>query len=284
MTVGDPAAMSPDTIVLIHGLWVTARSWEDWVPYYRQAGYEVLAPSYPGLEIEVEALRADPSPVEELTIEDTAAHYERIIRGLEKPPIMIGHSFGGTVVQLMLDRGLGAAGVAIASLPVKGVRVVSISQAKSVLPVLGHVSTRHKAVQLSFEQFRYAFCNASSEAEARAAYERYHVGAPGRIVWDCVLANLRSHPATEVDFAKRGRAPLLFIAGGEDHLMPPAANRSNYKCYLDKASDVVVAYQEFAGRAHFTLGQHGWQEVADFALTWAEKPGPYDSISQQDTE
>src|SRR5690349_2593531 len=117
-----------DTIVLIHGLWMTPRSWELWVEYYRRPGYEVLAPAYPGLDVEVEELRADPSPIERLTIEETVDHYDAVIRGLARPPIIIGHSFGGTLVQLMLDRGLGTAGVAINSVPVKGVAVDPRSQ------------------------------------------------------------------------------------------------------------------------------------------------------------
>ena len=112
--------------MLIHGLWLTPRSWEQWIPHYRQAGYQVLAPAYPGLEVEVEELRRDPSPIEKLTIEDTVDHYEALIQALPTPPILIGHSFGATVVQLMLDRGLGAAGVAIDSVPVKGVRVTPL--------------------------------------------------------------------------------------------------------------------------------------------------------------
>jgi pimeloyl-ACP methyl ester carboxylesterase len=269
MTARDSGPMVAETIVLIHGLWVTARSFEDWAAHYRQAGYEVLVPSYPVLEGEVEALRADPSPIERLTIEGTAAHFEAVIRDLPRPPIIIGHSFGGTLVQLMLDRGLGAAGVAIDSVPVKGVKVVPFTQVKAALPVLGHISTRHKAVPLTFEQFTYAFTNVSTEQESRRAYERYYVPGPGRIVWDGVLANFSSHPATEVDFAKPDRAPPLFIAGGEDHLMPPVVNRSNYEHYLGR-SDAIVAYQEFPGRSHYTIGQPGWQDVADHALSWAE--------------
>ena len=183
----------------------------------------------------------------------------------------MGHSFGGALVQIMLDRGLGAAGVAIDSVPVKGVKIVPLSQAKAVLPVLGHLSARHKAVPFTLKQFEYTFTNVCTDDESKAAYERYHVPAPGRIVWDGVLANFSSHPATEVDFHKADRAPLLFIAGGEDHIMPPSVNKSNYKHYHGKSA-AIVAYKEFPGRSHYTVGQDGWEEVADYALNWAERP------------
>ena len=260
--------MSTDTIVLIHGLWITPRSWEHWVEHYKMRGFNVLAPAYPGLEGEVEALNADPTPIESLTIEAIAHHYERIIRDLKAPPIIMGHSFGGALVQILLDRGLGAAGVAIDSAPVKGVLKVPWSQVKSTWPVLKNPANRHRAVPFTLEQFRYAFANNLNEENALAAYRRYHIAAPGRIVFDGVTQNFSAHAPTKVDFEKQDRAPLLFIAGGEDHLMPASVNKSNYERYQSG----VVAFCEFPRRSHFTAGEPGWQTVADFALDWALSP------------
>src|SRR5215211_4961699 len=155
MTTEHTVPTTVDTIVLIHGLWMTPRSWEHWVPYLENQGYKVVTPTYPGFEGEVEALRADPSPIAALTITQTVDHLEAIIRGLPTPPILIGHSFGGTLTQLLLARGVGAA------------------------------------------------------------------------VWAGVLANFTpGHQEAWVDYAAP-RAPLLFIAGGEDHIMASAVNRSN---------------------------------------------------------
>lgn len=260
-----------DTIVLIHGLWMTPRSWELWIEYYRRPGYEVLAPAYPGLDAEVEELRADPSPIERLTIEETVDHYDAVIRALARPPIIIGHSFGGTLVQLMLDRGLGAAGVAINSVPVKGVAVESRSRSSTQIAAMGLPSTRHEAVPLTFEQFEQVFTTVSGGEEARAAYERYYVPAPPGIVGDGVVEHVGSHPATEVDFTKPDRAPLLFVAGGEDLATPPSLNRTNYERYLE-GSKAIVAYREFPGRSHLSIVRTGWQDMADYVLCWAEQP------------
>jgi pimeloyl-ACP methyl ester carboxylesterase len=254
-----------DTIVLIHGLWMTPRCWEQWVEYYRRPGYEVLAPAYPGLDADVEELRADPAPIERLTIEETVDHYGAVIRGLARPPIIIGHSFGGTLVQLMLDRGLGAAGVAINSVPVKGVAVEPRSRPFTQVAAMG------KAVPLTFEEFEQAFTTVSGGEEARAAYERYYIPAPSGIVGDGVVEHVGSHPATEVDFTRRDRAPLLFVAGGEDRATPPSLNRTNYERYLD-GSNAVVAYREFSGRSHLSIVQNDWQDLADCVLRWAEQP------------
>src|SRR5215210_8780544 len=128
----DPAA--PDTIVLIHGLWMTPRSWEKWVEHYEERGYRVLTPAYPGFEVEVEALRENPSPIEALTFPAIIEHIGGIIDEMDKPPIIIGHSAGGVLTQILLDHGYGAAGVAIDSVPAEGVKVVPVSQIRSLFP------------------------------------------------------------------------------------------------------------------------------------------------------
>jgi pimeloyl-ACP methyl ester carboxylesterase len=259
---------TPDTIVLIHGLWMTPRSWEKWVEHYEDRGYKVLTPAYPGLEVEVEALNEDPSPIEALTVPGVVEHYERTVGKLESPPILMGHSFGGVLVQILLDHGLGAAGVAIDSVPAEGVKVVPVSQIRASFPVLKNPANRHRAVGFAPEQFHYAFTNTLSREESDEVYERYHVPAPGSFVWGGVLANFTpGHQDTYVDFNNDERAPLLFIAGGEDNIMPPSVNESNAHHY--RRSRATTDYKEFPGRSHYTVGQDGWEEVADYALEWA---------------
>ena len=257
----------PDTVVLIHGLWLTPRSWEHWITRYEGRGFRVLAPAYPGFEVEVEALRRDPSLMEKVGITEIADRYEAIIRGLDKPPIIIGHSFGGTVTQLLLDRGVGAAGVCLNSAVVKGIKVVPLAQIRSLFPVLDDPRHRHQAVGLTPSQFHYAFTNTLTEEESQPLYERYAIAAPGGIVWDGALANFSADSPAQVDFKKADRAPLLFIAGGEDHVNPPAVNKSNYE--HQKKSGAITHYVEFADRPHFMLRLEDWQSIADLALAWA---------------
>lgn len=257
----------PDTVVLVHGLWMTPRSWEHWVPYYEARGMHVLTPTYPGFEGDVEALRADPTPIAEASVPDTVDALADVITALPRPPIIIGHSFGGTLTQLLLARGLGAAGVAVDSAPTEGVRVTPLSQVRSVLPHLKNPAKRHRAVGFTPAQFHYAFANTLSEEESRTVYDRYHIAAPGRWVWDGLLANLiPGHQELWVDY-DADRAPLLFVAGGEDHIMPPSVNRSNAEHYA--RSRAVTEYRELPGRSHWTCGEPGWEQVADLALDWA---------------
>jgi pimeloyl-ACP methyl ester carboxylesterase len=261
----DPT--TPDTIVLIHGFWVTPRSWEHWISHYESRGYRVLAPAYPGFEVEVEALNADPTPIEALTVPAVVEHLEAVIGELESPPILIGHSAGGTFVQILLDHGFGAAGVAINSAPTEGVRATPLSQIKSTFPVLKNPANRHRAVGLTPEQWHYAFTNTFNEEDSRALYERYAVPASGAILFGIVLANFQpGHQAAWVDYKNDERAPLLFISGSEDHLMPPTIQRSNAKHYK---SDTLTEIKEYEGRAHLLPAQDGWEEVADYALEWA---------------
>ena len=259
---------APDTIVLVHGLWMTPRSWEHWVPYYEDKGYRVLTPTYPGFEVEVEALNADPDLIAKLTVPDTVAYIESAITALDKPPIIMGHSFGGTLTQILLDHGCGAAGVAINSAPTEGVRVTPLSQVKSLFPALKNPANRHKAVGFTPKEFHYALTNTLSEEDSLEVYERYHIPAPGNWIWAYGLfANLQpGHQETWVDYENDSRAPLLFIGGGEDHIMPPSVNKSNAKRYR---ADTITEYYEFQGRDHWTCGADGWEAVADHALEWA---------------
>jgi pimeloyl-ACP methyl ester carboxylesterase len=259
-------ATTPDTIVLIHGFWVTPRSWEQWITRYESRGYRVLAPAYPGFEVEVEALNADPSPIEAVTVPQIIEHLEAVIGELDSPPILMGHSAGGVFTQVLLDHGFGAAGVAINSAPTEGVKVVPLSQIKSTFPVLKNPANRHKAVGFTLEQWQYAFTNTFSDEESRRLYERYHIPASGQIFWGSALANI--HPGRDdnyVNYKNDDRAPLLLISGSEDHLMPPTIQRSNAKHYK---SNTVTEVKEFEG-PHLLPAKDGWEEVADYALTWA---------------
>ena len=270
MTVSDaPNRTAPNTIVLVHGFWVTPRSWEKWVERYEGKGYRVLTPAYPGFEVEVEALREDPSPIETLTFPAIVEHIGGIIDELDSPPIIIGHSAGGVLTQILLDHGYGAAGVAIDSVPAEGIKVVPVSQIRSLFPFLSHPSSRHKAMGFTKEQFHYAFTNTLSREESDEVYERYHIPASGRLVWVGATANFTpGHQENYVDFRNEDRAPLLFIAGSEDNIMPPAVNQSNVKHYRNAKSP--TDYKEFEGRSHYSvIGGEGWEEVADYALEWA---------------
>jgi alpha-beta hydrolase superfamily lysophospholipase len=257
---------TPDTVVLIHGLWMTALSWEHWVDRYRGRGFNVIARSWPGMEGDIDALRADTSEIDDLGIEDILEHYSGIIEGLDSPPIIMGHSFGGAFTQILLDRGLGAAGVAIDSAPVRGLLALPVSTLRSGFPVLKNPANRHRAVALSAEEFHYSFTNTLSEAESGPIYDRYAVPGPGRVLFQGALANVKRGAATAVDFNNDDRAPLLLIAGGEDHVAPASLNESNFKHYKSSA---VTEFKEFPGRSHYMLGQAGWEEVADYALDWA---------------
>ena len=257
----------PNTIVLIHGFWVTPRSWEHWITHYEGRGFRVLAPAYPGFDVEVESLNADPSPIEKVTVPAIIEHLESVVGGLDAPPILIGHSAGGVFTQILLDHGFGAAGVAINSAPTEGVKVVPLSQVRAAFPVLKNPANRHKAVGLTPEQWQYAFTNTFSEEESLRLYERYHIPASGSIFWGSALANI--HPGKDdnwVDYHNAKRAPLLFISGSEDHLMPPKIQRSNAKHY--KAAGTVTEVKEYTG-PHLLPAQEGWEEIADYALDWA---------------
>jgi pimeloyl-ACP methyl ester carboxylesterase len=257
----------PDTIVLVHGFWVTPRSWEHWISHYEAKGFKVIAPAYPGFDVEVEALNADPAPIEAVTVPQIIERLEGVISALDAPPIIMGHSAGGVFTQVLLDHGFGAAGVAINSAPTEGVKRIPLSQIRATFPVLKNPANRHRAVGFTHDQWHYAFTNGFSEEESRALYERYHIPASGAIFWGSALANVHPGPDdSHVDYDNADRAPLLFIAGRSDHLMPPSLQHSNAKHY--KPSNLVTEVKEFDG-PHLLPAWPGWEAVADYALDWA---------------
>src|SRR5579859_3740694 len=258
---------APNTIVLIHGLWLSPLSWEHWIERYSRAGFTVLAPAWPGMEGTVGELRADTSGFEHLGATEIVDHYAAVIEKLESPPIIMGHSFGGAFTEMLLDRGLGAAGVAIDPAPLKGVLRLPLSSLRSGFPVLRNPANTHRAVMLSAEEFHYSFTNTLSEEESAAIYDRYAVPGPGRILFQAALANFNPHPATRVDYDNAARAPLLIIGGAVDHVVPAAVTQETAEHY--RHSKARTEYREFPGRSHFTVGQPGWEEVADYALNWA---------------
>ena len=233
------------TIVLIHGLWLTPRSWEGWKARFEERGHKVLAPAWPRMAGEVEEIRRDPSVLNGLGVTEIVDHYDRIVRGLGAPPVIMGHSFGGLVTELLLDRGLGAAGVALSPAPVKGVLRLPPAQIRTAFPVLGNPTNKNKTVGLTPNQFRYAFTNTMSDEDAQAAYERYQVPGPGRVLFQAAFANFNPRAVTKVDFHKDDRPPLLVVGNGADHTVPASVSKEA-ATRLGK-SRAVVDYKEFVG-------------------------------------
>jgi len=257
------------TIVLIHGLWLTPKSWNGWIERFQRAGHNVVAPAWPGLSGDIESIRRDPSALKGLTLGKIVDHYDHIIRSMERPPILMGHSFGGLIVQMLLDRGLGAAGVAIDSAQSAGVPVLPFSTLRSTIQILGNPFTFNSVVGLSPQKFNYAFTNSLSPAESQRVYDDLAVPGPAHVLWEGALSLLNPNATSKINYRNSKRAPLLFIAGGADNLVPASINRANVRKY--QRSTAVTDYREFPGRTHFTVGQAGWEEVADFALQWAAK-------------
>jgi pimeloyl-ACP methyl ester carboxylesterase len=196
-------------------------------------------------------------------------HYEKLIRALPEPPILIGHSFGGLFTQILLDRGVGSAGVAIDSAPPNGVFAFYPTAFRALYSVLLTPFSWRRVVRWSYKRFRYAFVHTLSETDAHAAYERYVTPETGKIFWQDALAWLRPGGPAKVNFRNGTRAPLLMVAGGADRIVPARINRSNFAKYARSKS--LTDFREFPGRSHWIIAQPGWQEVATYIAEWLGK-------------
>jgi pimeloyl-ACP methyl ester carboxylesterase len=254
-------------VVLIHGMWMTPRSWDHCVDHYTDRGYRAIAPGWPGIDKEPEEIRRDPSALKGLGIKKCVDHYEQIIRGLDRPPIIIGHSFGGLFTQLLLDRGLGAAGVAIGTAPPKGVIVLPQSTLRAALPALKNPFNRDGVAPLTPEQFHRRFTNTLSRNESDAIYQQHYIPGTNRAFFEAAFANMSRNSPAAINFRNPARPPLLLLVGGADHISPPALNKKLLK--LHRRAPSATESKEYPGRPHFMAGLDGWEEIADDALNWA---------------
>jgi pimeloyl-ACP methyl ester carboxylesterase len=253
-------------VVFIPGLWLHADSWDNWVDLFREAGYDPVAPEWPGIAATVSEARAHPERMAGNGVAEVADHYARIIETLPAKPIVIGHSFGGVIAQNLLGRGLAAAAVAIDAAPIQGVLALPFSALRVALAALKNPANRNRAVSLTPAEFRFGFGNAVSEEESADLYERWTIPAPGRPLFQAAFANFTPHAATKVDTRNATRGPLLLIAGEKDHTVPPAITRGTLKLY--RGSGAVTELKQMAGRGHSLTVDSGWREVADTALAW----------------
>lgn len=263
---GAPGAAKP-TIVLIHGAWVTNRCWDAFTGRYEALGHEVVAPAWPFDDRPIAELRTSPDPrLAGSGIPEIVEHYAAIVRGMSHPPILIGHSFGGLFVQLLVDRGLGACGVAINPAPPRGV-LPGPTAFKANLPFVLAPFGWRRILTMPYERFRVTFLNTiRDEAEARAIYEAQVVPTAGRMFWDGLLTR-----GASVRWRNPSRPPLLLITGSADATVGAGMNRDNFACYRNAPSR--TDFREFAGRSHWIIAEPGWEEVADFALEWAGSVG-----------
>lgn len=248
-------------------MYMTPLCWEAWESYFRERGYTTLAPAWPLHDAPIAAQRQEhPSArLGALTLDEILASYRKIISGLPEKPILIGHSMGGLVVQLLLAEGLGVAGVAIDSAPPQGLLSLKWSFVRSNWPVLNPSANLGTPIDLSFSQFQYAFTNGMEEPEQRAAYTRYVVPESRRVGKGPTTA------VAKIDYS-RPRPPLLLIAGATDQIIPASLNYSNFRLYAD--TPAVTEYHEFSGRNHWLIADSGWQEVAGYTLSWLRGGSP----------
>jgi non-heme chloroperoxidase len=256
-------------VVFIHGLWLLPSSRDRWADVFQQQGYAPLTPGWPDDPETVEEAKANPEAFAGKSIGQVADHYSDVIGRLAKEPAVIGHSFGGLLTQIVAGRGLAKVSVAIDPAPFRGVLPLPISSLRSASPALRNPANRHRAVPLTYEQFRYSFANAVDEDEAKELYDTYAVPTPGEPLFQDATANFNPWTEAKVDRKNPKRGPLLIISGELDHTVPPAIAKASYK--RQRKNKAVTEIVEMKGRGHALTIDSGWKEVADTALAFVQK-------------
>jgi pimeloyl-ACP methyl ester carboxylesterase len=256
-------------VVFIHGLWLLPSSWDNWVELFEEAGYAGVTPSWPDDPETVEEARAHPEALAKKTLAEVANHTAGLIGQLDRKPAVVGHSTGGLLAQLIADRGLSAATVAIDPGPFRGVLPLPVSALRSAGPVLKNPLNRSRAVTLTFDQFKYGWANALGEDEARSLYETYHVAAPGVALMQMANANINPWTDAKLDPKNPDRGPLLIIDGEKDHTVPWAIANASYK--RQSANEAVTEIEQIPNRGHSLTIDSGWREVAERTLAFVKR-------------
>jgi pimeloyl-ACP methyl ester carboxylesterase len=266
-------ASTSTPVVFVHGLWLLPSSWDRWASLFEEAGYVALTPGWPDDPETVAEAKAHPEVFAGKSVGEVADHFDEVIKGLKKKPAIVGHSFGGLLTQILAGRGLSAASVAIDPAPFRGVLPLPISALRSAAPVLTNPANVHRAVPLTYEQFRYGFANAVSEDEAKELYETYAVPASGEPLFQAAGANLNPWTEAKVNSKDPNRGPLLIISGEKDNTVPWAIANASFK--RQKRNETgVTEIVEMPDRGHALTIDSGWREVADTALAFIKKHAP----------
>ncbi|MFT4262163.1 MAG: alpha/beta hydrolase [Nocardioides sp.] len=263
VSAANASGLTP--VVLVHGLWLLAESWDGWRPRLEAAGYAPVAVDWPGDAATVDAARAGGDSLAGVGVPDVVDHVAEVIATLDRKPVLVGHSFGGLIVQILAGRGLGVATASIDPAPAKGVLPLPFSALKASFPVLGNPANRTRTVLLTFDQFRYGFANAVTEDEARELYDAHHVPAPGRPLFQAAFANLNLSTATKADRHHPERGPMLVITGGSDNIVPFALANAAYKRQRANKG-AVTELVEIPGVGHSLVIDSHQGEVVDAVL------------------
>lgn len=256
-------------VVFIHGLWLLPSSWDRWAQVFADAGYAPISPCWPDDPDTVEEANANPEVFADKTIGQVADHYAAVIGELTRKPAVIGHSFGGLLAQIIAGRGLSAATVSIDAAPYRGILPLPLSSLKAGLPVLGNPANRHRAVPLTYEQFRFSFANAVDEDEAKYLYDTFAVPAPGAPLFQAAASNFNPRTEAKVDHLNPDRGPLLIVSGEKDNTIPRAISEAEYK--RQQHNPATTEFIEIPNRGHALTIDNGWREVADTALTFISR-------------
>jgi pimeloyl-ACP methyl ester carboxylesterase len=256
-------------VVLIHGLWLLPSSWANWADFFEQAGYAPLTPDWPDDPATVDEARANPDVLAKKTLKQIADHTSEIIHALDNRPVVMGHSTGGLLAQMLAGQGLATATVAIDPGVFRGVLPLPLSVLKGVGPFLINPLNRGRAITLTFDQFTYSWANALDEKEAKELYDTFHVAGSGIALAQMGNANLNPWTQAKVNTKHPDRGPLLIIDGEKDHTVPWAIANAAYK--RQKRNPAVTEIVQIPNRGHALTIDHGWREVARTALDFVER-------------
>jgi pimeloyl-ACP methyl ester carboxylesterase len=246
-------------ILLIHGMYMNARSWQPWVSMGNDRGFACTALSWPFHEGEPAHLRSKIDPaLGRLTFGQIVGFYKKYIESLAARPMLIGHSIGGLVVQKLVNDGYAHSAVVISSAPPQGILSLDPTFYRANFPHINPFAG-NRPIEMTRKRFHFTFGNTMSRADSDIAFTNFVVPESRNVPRSTLTTQAK------IDF-KKPHVPLLMISGDTDHLIPLTLAKRNFAAYKLVAGD--IEFREFSGRSHFICNEPGWEEVANVAFNW----------------
>lgn len=254
-----------ETILMIHGMWGGAWNWDNYRQFFEAKGYRCVAPTLRYHDMDPKGV--PDSRLGTTSLLDYARDLEAEIAKIPDKPVIMGHSMGGLLAQILGSRGLARALVLLTPAAPAGIMMLKPSVIRSFASVMFKWGFWRKPHKLPFEAAVYAMYHLVPRHEQRPLYDRlvYESGRAAAEIGFWILDPTRAARVEEW----RVTCPVLVVGGGQDRITPPTVTRKIAAKYRS-----VSTYLELADHAHWVLGEPGWEKVAESVAHWLNEKLP----------
>ena len=251
--------MLKPTLFCIHGYWATPATFTGLKTRFEAAGYRVVTPALPFHDRDP-ALPPPPG-LGAVTIEDYAGFLAAEIAQIAGPVILVGHSMGGMLAQIVAARVPHAGLVLLSTAATASTAVPALNTIRTMAGVVLKWGWWAEPTRIDYDHWRWGIGNGVPEAIARAEYAAL-VWDSGRVMAEMTLPGLSTTGATKIDYSKLDK-PALVIVGADDRTTVPGISRATARKLKG-----TVDYHEIADCGHWLFWGETEVRVGDWIAEW----------------